>query len=89
MSVALKPDRPAAIVPIAIGAVALACIAISSIGMRPLGDAEIQQQIEREDSQLCAKFGMQAATERFVACMSDLADLRSRHVKMVANWDLP
>ena len=89
MSGAIKLDQPAAIVPITIGAVALVCIFIVATGMRPLGEAEMQQQIEREDSELCGKFGMQAATEKFSTCMADLADLRIRHMKMVADWDLP
>lgn len=76
-------DRPAVIVPIAIGAVALVSIVIAATGMRPFGEAEMQKQIEQEDSQLCQKFGIQAATDKFVGCMSDLADLRDRHLKMV------
>jgi hypothetical protein len=89
MSEAIKLNQPAAIVLIAISAVALVCIVISATGMRPFGEAEMQQQIEREDSALCEKFGMPATTDKFLACRSDLADLRSRHVKMVAFWDLP
>lgn len=84
MSGAVKLSQPAAIVPIAIGAVVLACIVISATGVRPFGEAEMQQQIEREDSQLCGKFGMPPTTEKFAGCMSELADLRSRHVKMLA-----
>lgn len=80
---AIKFDQPAAVVLIAIAAIALVCIVISATGMRPFGEAEMQQQIAREDGQLCEKFGMPAATEKFLACASDLADLRSRHAKML------
>ena len=80
---AIKLDQPAIIVPLAIGAVVLVCIVISATGMRPFGEAEMQKQIEREDSQLCEKFGMQAEPQKFLGCMSDLADLRDRHVNMV------
>ena len=89
MSGVIKLSQPAALVLTAIGSVALVCIVISATGMRPFGEAEMQEQIEREDSALCGKFGMQVATEKFVGCMSDLADLRTRHVKMVRYWDLP
>ncbi len=82
-------DRPAVIVPIAVGAVALVCILISATGMRPFGEAEMRQQIEREDSLLCEKFGMRTETEKFSGCMSDLADLRNRHAQMLAFYDLP
>ena len=85
----IKLDQPAVVVPAAVGAVALVCIVISATGMRPLGEAEMQRQIEREDSQLCEKFGIQPASQTFSSCMTDLADLRSRHVKMVAYYDLP
>jgi hypothetical protein len=79
---AAKLNQPVVIVSMAIGAVALVSAVISATGMRPFGETEMLQQIEREDSQLCAKFGLQAETQKFVDCMSDLADLRDRHVKM-------
>lgn len=77
-----KLNQPLVIVSTAIGAVVLVCAVISATGMRPFGEAEMLQQIEREDSELCQKFGLQAETQKFLDCMSDLADLRDRHVKM-------
>ena len=79
----IKLDGPAVIVSMATSVVALVCIVISATGMRPFGEAEMVQRIEQEDSQLCQKFGIQTATDKFAGCMSDLADLRDRHLKIV------
>jgi hypothetical protein len=78
-----KLNQPVVIVSMAIGAVALVCVVISSTGIRPFGEAEMLQQIEREDSQLCQKFGMQAETQKLLDCVSDLGDLRDRHLRLV------
>lgn len=78
-----KLNQPVVVISMAIGAVLLVCVVISATGMRPFGEAVMQKQIEREDSQLCQKFGMQAETQKFLDCMSDLGDLRDRHLQLV------
>ena len=67
----------------------IACVIISVAGMRPPGEAEMLKQIELENSYLCGKFGMQAGTRKFQDCMSELTDLRRRHMEMVAYYDFP
>ena len=53
---ALRPSGPA--VPLAgISAVLIAGVIITVTGIRPPGESEILKQIDREDSQLCSKFG--------------------------------
>jgi hypothetical protein len=79
---AAKLNQPAVIVSMAVAAVVLVGVVISASGMRPFGEAEMRKQIEREDSQLCQKFGLQTETQKFLDCMSDLSDLRDRHVKL-------
>ena len=72
-----------------ISAVVIACVAISVTGVRPPGEAEMLKRINLEDSDLCEKFGLRAESPRFSDCMSDLKDLRRRHLEMVSTYDLP
>jgi hypothetical protein len=64
-------------------AIVVAAASISIAGIRPYGEQTILAQIAREDSILCSKFGLAAATQQFSDCLSELTDLRHRHVDML------
>jgi hypothetical protein len=66
--------------------IAVSAASISSAGIRPFGEQEILAQIAREDSVLCGKFGLAAATQQYSDCLTDLTDLRHRHVAMLTAW---
>ena len=85
----VRLDPSAICVAAGVSAILIACTIISITGVRPPGEAEMLRQIEAEDSYLCGKFGMQAATQKFWDCMLDLADLRKRHMEMVAYYQVP
>lgn len=52
-------------------------------GVRPYGEQSILEQIERDDSALCRKFGLATGKQQYADCMLDLADLRQRHVNLL------
>lgn len=81
-------DNKAAVVVLALaGAVLLAgSAAVSSGYLRPYGEGAILKEIADEDSALCLKFGFSAASQGFLQCMADLADLRQRHVRLLAAY---
>ena len=85
----MKLDASAASAVAGLGAVVIICTAISVAGVRPPGEAAMLKQIELEDSYLCETFGMEAGTRKFWNCVSALADLRKRHMEMVASYELP
>ena len=84
-----RVDLPATTALAGLAAVLATYVAISVSGIRPPGESEMLKQIELEDSYLCEKFGMQRGTPSFWDCMSELADLRKRHMAMMAAYDLP
>jgi hypothetical protein len=87
--VAIPLPKISAIGIIAVAGVIVILVAAASIsifGVRPYGEQTILAQIEREDRVLCGKFGMAAATQQFSDCVTDLTDLRHRHVDMLTAW---
>ena len=58
-------------------------IAIKVSGARPLGEQAILEQIEREDSALCGKFGFAAKTPESADCMLDLSNVRQHHLELL------
>ena len=69
---------------VAAGAVLVVAALISSTGIRPYGEGTILAQIGLEDIALCGKFGFTVDTAKHSDCMHDLADLRQRHVQLMA-----
>ena len=61
-------------------------VVIPAFGTRPYGEQAILQQIDHEDSALCQKFGFAATTSQFADCMLALADIRHRHVDLLAAY---
>lgn len=61
-------------------------VAIGESGIRPYGEQAILEQIDREDSALCGKFGLAIGTSQFSDCMIALADLRKRHVDLLTSY---
>ena len=55
-------------------------------GARPYGEQAILEQIDREDSALCQKFGFAASTLESAECVLNLADLRQRHVNLLRSY---
>jgi len=49
----------------------------------------LASQIDREDTELCIKFGFAAGTARHDACKIELLDLRHRHEELAARTSLP
>jgi hypothetical protein len=47
------------------------------------------QQIDYEDTALCARFGFAAGTDKHFACKLDLRDLRRSHERMLDAISLP
>jgi hypothetical protein len=82
----LKISASAIIVVAGVAAIAVVAASISIAGIRPYGEQTILAQIAREDSILCGKFGLAAATQQFFDCLSELTDLRHRHVDMLTAW---
>jgi hypothetical protein len=79
-------EKAAALLVVAMAGVLLAAAAIvTASGIRPYGEPAISDQMEREDSALCSKFGFAAATQKFTDCMLDLSDLRRRHIDLLAS----
>ena len=81
-------DRRAALLVTAAVAGCIAAAIVSTATGRPDIVKAMDDQIEREDSALCAKFGV-AATDKFAGCLADLADLRKRHSDMLASYSWP
>ncbi len=82
-------ERKAAVLAAALAGLLLAgSSALSSSGIRPYGEDAILERIAAEDSALCAKFGIPTpASQGFRQCMSDLADLRQRHVDLLREYE--
>jgi hypothetical protein len=56
------------------------------IGLRPYGEQALTEQIEREDSAQCVKFGFAAGSEQYSTCKVGLAAFGQRHEDLlVAN----
>jgi hypothetical protein len=55
-------------------------------GARPYGEQAILEQIDREDSALCQKFGFAASTPESADCMLNLTDLRQHHVDLLQSY---
>ena len=70
----------------AIGLLIVVGGAVRISGVRPYGEQAILTQIEHEDSILCDKFVIAAATMKFSDCLADLADLRHRHAELMAAY---
>jgi hypothetical protein len=84
MTAILKQNAPAAWTIAAIGLLIVIGGAVRISGVRPYGEQAILAQIEQEDHALCDKFGIAIAAPKFSECLSDLADLRQRHVELLA-----
>ena len=83
----MTEKRAALLVVAAVAAFIAAATAFTASGRSDVVKA-MNDQIEREDSALCAKFGF-AATDKFAGCLADLADLRKRHSDMLASYSWP
>ena len=55
----------------------------SLVSYAPYGQQAIDQQIDAEDSSLCAKFGLRPEMNQFHECKTDLADMRHRHEQLL------
>jgi len=81
-------ERKAAVLVAAVAGLLLAGSAVlSSSGIRPYGEEAVLKQIADEDSSLCTKFGLDAASQRHAECMADLANLRQRHVQLLTKYE--
>ena len=85
-AVVMRPNIVAIWAIAAAGMIAVAAVSLSVAGIRPYGEQAILDQIDREDSILCSKFGLATATQKFSDCLIDLADLRQHHVDMLTGW---
>ena len=81
-----RPNSAAIWITIAAGVLVIMMVSLSVAGTRPYGEQAILDQIQREDSALCSKFGIAPATQKFSDCLIDLADLRQRHVDLLNTW---
>jgi hypothetical protein len=70
----------------AIGLLIVVGGAVRISGLHLYGEQAILAQIDHEDSALCSKFGIAAATKKFSDCLADLADLRHRHAELLAAY---
>ena len=86
MAAVLKQNAPVTWTIAAIGLLIVIGGAVHISGVRPYGEQEILAQIEREDRTLCDKFGIANAAPKFSDCLIDLADLRRRHVELLAAY---
>ena len=71
----------------AVAAVLALAVAVQFSGARPYGEQAILEQIDREDSALCQKFGFAASTPESADCILDLTDLRQRHVDLLRSYE--
>ena len=75
--------KPAALVPLFVAA-AIAAAAVSWVhSYTPNGKQAIDQQIDREDGALCAKFRITRGAHPNSECRAALVDLRRRHELML------
>jgi hypothetical protein len=86
MAAVLKQNAPVTWTIAAIGLLIVIGGAVHISGVRPYGEQAILAQIEHEDRALCDKFGMALAAPKFSDCLTDLADLRQRHVELLAAY---
>jgi hypothetical protein len=86
MAAVLKQNAPVTWTIAAIGLLIVIGGAVRISGVRPYGEQEILAQIEHEDRALCDKFGIAIAAPKFSDCLTDLADLRQRHVELLAAY---
>jgi hypothetical protein len=86
MAAVLKRNAPLAWTIAAIGLLIVAAVAVRVSGVRPYGEQAILAQIEDDDRALCGKFGIAIATPKFSDCLTDLVDLRQRHVQLLAAY---
>jgi hypothetical protein len=77
--------RPVVLVPILVACTIVGLALPSLVGYSPYGRQAINQQTEREDGTLCAKFGFSAGSRQASDCKIDLADLRRRHERLLLN----
>jgi hypothetical protein len=76
--------KPSVLIPLAVVVAIAAAAAPVLLGYAPYGQQAIDQQIDREDGALCAKFGFPAGANQFSDCKAALADLRHRHEALMA-----
>ena len=81
------PKGPyAPFVPIAAMVVTLiVCAYFAYLDFPAKTEKQIAAQIQREDDDLCTKFGFAAGTKKATECGTDLANLRLQHEKMIAS----
>jgi hypothetical protein len=80
----VQEKAAAKLVVVAAGAVLVVAAVMPSTGIRPYGEGTILAQIAQEDTALCGKFGFIVDTAKHSDCRHDLADLRQRHVQLLA-----
>jgi hypothetical protein len=81
-------NQKAAVLIVALaGLLATGSAVLSSGSMHPYGEDAMLKRIAEEDAVLCAKFGIPAASQTFNQCMTDLADLRQRHVRLLREYE--
>jgi hypothetical protein len=86
MATVLKQNAPVTWTIVAIGLLIVIGAAVRISGVRSYGEKEILAQIEHEDRAICDKFGIAIAAPKFFDCLTDLADLRQRHVELLAAY---
>ena len=86
MATVLKQNAPVTWTIAAIGLLIVIGGAVRISGVRPYGEQAILVQIAHEDRALCDKFGIAIAAQKFSDCLTDLADLRQRHVELLAAY---
>ena len=77
-------EKRAALLVVAI----IAATTIFGVLGRPGVDKAMNNQIKRENTAVCTRFGF-AGTDRFTGCLAELADLRRRHSDMLAFYSWP
>ena len=75
--------KPSVLVPVFVAAAIVGAVLPWVVGYAPYGRAAIDQQIDREDRDLCTKFGFAVGTEGAAECKAGLADLRRHHEQLM------
>ena len=79
--------KAAVLVAVLAGLLLAGSAALSTSGIRAYGEDAILKRISEEDGALCTKFGIAAASPKFSQCMTDLADLRQQHIRLLREYE--
>ena len=71
--------KPSVLVPVFVAAAIVGAVLPWVVGYAPYGQAAI----DREDRDLCTKFGFAVGTEGAAECKAGLADLRRHHEQLM------